>query len=77
LSAEEAAMERARYPELAAHRQEHAQFVEYVSGIQEAIKVAELVSAISLLEFLRDWLFNHILGTDRLYVPFLAGSKLR
>jgi hemerythrin-like metal-binding protein len=74
---EETTMERHGYPQLASHRQEHAQFAERVAEIREAIRTGEGVSAIDLLEFLQAWLFNHILGTDRMYAPFFAARKVR
>lgn len=77
MSDEEVAMERYGYSELASHTREHAEFAEHVANIRRTLDASHVASAIDLMDFLRTWLFNHIMGTDRLYAPVLAGKKLR
>ncbi|MGA2448936.1 MAG: bacteriohemerythrin [Polyangiaceae bacterium] len=74
---EETTMQRFGYPQLASHRQEHAEFAERVAEIRQQAQAGDVVSAIDLLEFLQAWLFNHILGTDRLYAPFFVARHVR
>jgi hemerythrin len=76
MSDEEVAMERYGYPELAAHKREHAEFAEHVANIRRTLDASQVADAIDLMDFLRAWLFNHILGTDRLYARFFAGKNV-
>ena len=67
---EEKLMAKHSFPGLDDHVSEHEDF---------AVKVMDLVfepdsehsSPESVLAFLKDWLVNHISGTDKLYGPFL------
>jgi hemerythrin-like metal-binding protein len=74
---EESAMARHGYPALDSHRQEHREFAERVAQVRQRVDDGEVMVAIDLLEFLQGWLFNHILGTDKLYAPFFAARNLR
>ncbi len=73
---EEVAMERHRYPALASHRAEHMEFADHVSELRRTLGMGDIAGTINLLDFLRAWLFNHMLGTDRLYVPFLVSMRV-
>ena len=65
LGYEELLFERYGYPGGEFHKQEHSRFVEQLER-QRAEITAE-----SLLEILRDWLRDHVLGSDMQYVSFL------
>lgn len=68
-AAEEALMRSAAYPDLAAHMAEHAVFRSKLGELQLR-SIQEDVSA-DTVQFLTDWLTNHIATTDMAYVPYL------
>lgn len=70
---EEALMKAAGYPELAAHMAEHAFFRARLEELQLK-SISEDISC-DTVQFLRDWLVNHIAGTDMAYVPFLKAGE--
>lgn len=66
---EEEMMEAARYPDLEQHRLKHGTFLEHLKEFHEGLEKGEMVT-IKVLNFLRDWIANHIRGTDRRYLPY-------
>jgi hemerythrin-like metal-binding protein len=71
-AAEEAAMAKAGYAALAEHKQEHGKLTAQVREFQERFESGDATINVSLLNFLRDWLVNHILKTDALYASALS-----
>jgi len=73
---EERLMASARYPDLAAHKQEHERFTRLVLDLQ-AIHADNpgQVDIGKVTAFLVEWLTRHILGSDMKYVPYLRGEK--
>lgn len=65
-----------RYPGEAQqlHFQEHRDFSAKVAKIQNDISHGRLVSPQDLLSFLKAWLVNHILGTDKKMAEFLLNT---
>lgn len=57
--------------EFKSHIQEHDRFRKTISEMQESVKTdGETVQpAVELHSMLYNWLFNHIQGTDKKYVP--------
>ncbi|NLH15732.1 MAG: hemerythrin family protein [Phycisphaerae bacterium] len=76
-AAEEHLMARFGYPELHNHKKLHAVLVEQVGRMAEKIKSGKMVSPVSIATFLKDWLSQHILGTDKLYGQFITASAPR
>ncbi len=68
---EEAAMEKAGYPLLDAHKQEHAQLEQEVLMFYDQVKNGEEVVT-EFYQFLREWLLNHIVESDMKYAEYLA-----
>lgn len=69
--AEEKLMQEHKYPDYLAHKREHEYFAKQVNSLQEKHQKGELALSFSTFEFIKEWLTNHILQTDRNYVPFL------
>ncbi len=72
-SAEERMMEAARYPEIEAHRAEHARFVQEFGILYNEFK-AEGPSTLFIIRVgnrVTGWLREHIYRTDRTLVDFL------
>lgn len=73
-AAEEALMKSAGYAGLEAHAAEHAIFRARLAELQLK-SIAQDVSS-DTVEFLKDWLINHISVTDMAYVPCLKQAKV-
>ena len=72
-AAEEALMKAAAYPALAKHAAEHAAFRSRLAELHLR-SIGEDISA-DTVQFLTDWLVNHIARTDMAYVPWLKRGK--
>lgn len=70
-SAEEAQLEKAKYPGVNAHRAEHQVFVKRVEQFQGELAIGNANISVSLSMFLNDWLANHIRQTDQRYSSYL------
>ena len=71
-SREERMMERVAYPETAAHKKTHRMLEQIVHSMYRIYRhEPDAVDPDKLLEFLRDWLQNHILKSDMQYGPWI------
>ncbi|MGB8260827.1 MAG: bacteriohemerythrin [Terracidiphilus sp.] len=68
---EEALMSRAGYPGLETHRTQHHELTKQVGEYVERYERGEITLNLHLLNFLRDWLANHIQKSDKEYGPWL------
>jgi hemerythrin len=68
---EEALMEKYRFPHLSAHRSEHKKLAAQVAKLQVWRKTSDTLLSPVVMEFLLNWLSNHIQKTDMRYKPFL------
>lgn len=59
------------YPLLPAHQAEHRKLTAQVAAEQERYEKGQVALAVGLMNFLRDWLVQHIQGSDRRYGAFL------
>lgn len=75
-AAEEAAMKRTRFPEYLAHTQEHRQLTAKVLQFMHEYESGNVLISIDLLMFLREWLEQHILLTDRRYAAHLHANGM-
>ena len=58
------------YPDLEAHRKLHQHFIEKVKNYHERLISGKLILSIEVTNFLKDWLVNHIKGSDQQYAAF-------
>ncbi len=70
-SAEEAMLAAAKYPGLANHRALHRDLIKQVEDYTARHERGEITLNLHLLNFLRDWLINHIQKVDHEYGPWL------
>lgn len=72
---EEQRLEEAGYPHLDEHRKEHGRFLKRVSEIEESMHFGEGATSLNIFcSLLEEWWTNHILKSDRQYVPYLKRS---
>ena len=66
------------YPDTAAHKKEHEDLKKKVVAMQEKIKIGTgAAQSMEVMEFLKNWLNDHILGTDKKYGPHLASKGVK
>jgi hemerythrin len=74
---EEGLMARTSYPGIEAHRVEHRALIKQVEGYADRFERGEITLNLHLLNFLRDWLTNHIQRADHEYGPWMNGRGVR
>ncbi len=74
---EEGLMAMHGYPDLENHQAKHKKLVAKVMEFQGRVTANDESVLEELLQFLKDWLAHHIQGTDKKYVPFLAGKGVK
>lgn len=66
------------YPGAREHQAIHKKFVDRLNEFEKNLESGTATVSMDLLTFLKDWLINHIAGTDPTYVPYIlhpAGKK--
>jgi hemerythrin len=71
---EESYFEACDYPDCAAHKQQHRDFVVKVMDFKQGFDEGRLMLTIDVMSFLGDWLVEHIQGSDASYAPFLRAE---
>ena len=64
---EEKYMLRYIYPDYAEHKKEHDIFTQKAKDLQERFSGGNYILTVEILSFLRHWLYNHIMKTDKKY----------
>ncbi|WP_292468633.1 bacteriohemerythrin [Methanolobus sp.] len=68
-STEEKYMQRFAYPDYMAHKQEHVKFVEQGVQFRQDFDAGKAGLSYDVMNFLMDWLVNHIQESDKKYAP--------
>lgn len=68
---EEGYFEACDYPDCAAHKQQHRDFVAKVTDFKQGFDEGRLMLTLDVMSFLGDWLVEHIQGSDASYAPYL------
>ena len=62
------------YPETNGHKKIHADLVKTVVDFQQQFKTGQASLSVDLMQFLTEWLKNHIMKTDMQYAPFFKSK---
>ena len=76
-AAEEAMLRRANYPNFANHKAKHVELTHQVEDYIARFQKGDIGLTVHLLDFLRNWLTNHIRKVDRDYGPWLNQHGVR
>lgn len=68
---EEDIMVACNFPEYDAHKKIHNQLLENVILFQQKLNAGEEAISYELVDFLRDWLIDHIMREDKKYAKFI------
>jgi hemerythrin-like metal-binding protein len=70
---EEALFEGSNYPDVARHKQEHRQFTLWVNDARSRFHNGAIAGpSLEVMDYLKDWLFDHIAGRDKQCSRYLA-----
>jgi len=62
------------YPDYDSHRKEHLELTTQVQDFSKRLAEGKSSFSLELMTFLKDWLTNHILGTDMKYKSFFSNK---
>ena len=64
------------YPELAHHKKTHTQLFQKAATLKQEYDSGRKMVSVKVLNLLSDWLWDHIMKTDKEYSEFLNGKGL-
>ena len=73
---EERLMRQFAFPKVEEHVAEHAELTRKVLEFQEDFRSGRVNITVQLLTFLKNWLGEHIRGSDMLYAPYFKGQAV-
>ena len=76
-SYEEELLIRSRYPAFEQHKAIHVWFTQHVNALDVKFRQGQTALGPEMLVFLNDWLLQHILGTDKQYMPHVKAYLAR
>ena len=68
---EEELMKTHHFPEYDSHKKEHLAFVDKVNNYIRTLKIEDTKALLEIINFLKNWLLNHILINDKKYVKYV------
>ncbi len=74
--AEEKLMRQNGYPFYEGHKKIHDDMIKEVELLQLRYKSGEVALSVDVMNFLRNWLSDHIMGTDKNYGPYLNSKGI-
>lgn len=75
-AAEEAAFDEHGYPDAGSHKEAHATLLEKARALKEQYDAGATMMSVEVIEFLRDWVSEHIKGEDKKYSAFFADKAI-
>jgi hemerythrin-like metal-binding protein len=76
-SFEEKLFTKYNYPEGRTHSKTHQDLIDQLNEFISKYDSGQNTLSIELMNFLRDWLTNHIMGTDKKYISFLNSKGIK
>jgi hemerythrin len=73
-ASEERLMKTHQYPDYPHHKADHDELTDRVVAFQQEFAAGHVQMSVELLQFLKDWLRNHIGETDRKVAEFLKSK---
>ncbi len=70
-TAEEEIFKKTDYPDVTKHMSIHKEFVDKLKNYHQEVKDGNIKTTYDLMTFLRDWLLDHIMGTDKTYLSYI------
>jgi hemerythrin len=74
---EEKYMKQFNYPGTAAHIKEHQAFAEKATDVKKRFDSGELVLSVEVTNFVKNWIIQHVLGTDKKYSQCFIDNGLK
>jgi len=74
-STEEKIMERVNYPDIGAHKKEHADFVREVLKSVNEFSTGSTYNPLAFVKYLKDWVLTHIAVSDTAMGNYLVNLK--
>lgn len=71
---EEELFSKTDYPEIEKHKQEHQELFKEIEAFKLELEIGRNITY-KLMTFLRKWISDHVLGTDKSYVPYLQNKS--
>jgi hemerythrin-like metal-binding protein len=62
------------YPQQTSHINEHNRFIDQVVDFINSFNSGRATLSLDIMNFLNQWLLNHIRKSDKAYTPFLKGK---
>ncbi|HYA86104.1 MAG TPA: bacteriohemerythrin [Nitrospirota bacterium] len=75
-AAEEQLMRKHEYPGYVSHKSLHDDLTKQVMDLQNKFQEGRMLVTVQVMNFLKDWLSNHIQNTDKKYGPYLNGKGI-
>ena len=76
-SYEEGLLEQNNYPDFEPHKEQHKKMIEHVGKVLSEYEKDHDTAMHNAAEFLKEWLINHINGTDKQYSSFLIEKGVK
>lgn len=74
---EEKYMKQYNFPGYLLHKKEHDDFASKVLEFQKKVESGENLVSIDVLTYIKSWLVDHMLGSDRKYIPTFLKNGLK
>lgn len=71
---EEQLMQKSSFPDFASHKAQHDKFTQQVKELRQAQEEGQMAVTVTTLQFLRDWLRDHIMGLDAKIARHIDGT---
>ena len=74
---EESLMRILQYPDYEPHKEQHEKLIAHLRELRGKVESGQTAIGFELMHFLRNWLTQHILGTDKEYVDHFLNAGIQ